>query len=289
MLKIDKQHLTEAIKAFYITTGIKIALYDADFTEITAYPETQSHFCTLMHSSDLARSKCHLCTSELFRTCSSPEHAPVMHKCHAGLTEVACPLTDHGTIIGYAIFGQITDEPDRELFMQEVLSYCTAYNLSVVQLTEAIANIRYYSKEQLQAISFLLNITVSYILSNRLAYVDAVSLGGEVRDYILHNLSEDLSISNICTRFFVSRSMLYKLTASYMPEGILAFIKKERLLLAKELLRNTEKTLPEIVAATGFHDVAYFQRTFKKETGISVSRYRKEALSEYFRIGEDII
>lgn len=281
MLKIDKQHLTDVIKAFYMTTGIKIALYDTDFTEITSYPESHSCFCALMNGNAAAHSKCNLCTADLFRICSKKESHPIMHKCHAGLTEVACPLTDRGTVIGYAIFGQITDEPDRELFMQTVLSRCMEYDINDKLLKEAISGIRYYSTEQLQSVSFLLNITVSYIISNRLAYADPASLGAEVRDYILENLKEDLSISGICNRFFVSRSMLYKLTAPYMPNGILAFIKKERIRLAQDLLRETDKTFTEISAAAGFHDIEYFQRTFKKETGISAARYRKEFFTNY--------
>lgn len=45
---------------------------------------------------------------------------------------------------------------------------------------------------------------------------------------------------------------------------------------AKELLLNTKKKIYEIAMETGYSDVKYFNRVFKKETGITPVHYRKE-------------
>jgi stage V sporulation protein D (sporulation-specific penicillin-binding protein) len=46
--------------------------------------------------------------------------------------------------------------------------------------------------------------------------------------------------------------------------------------LAKKLLGTKELSLAEISAVSGFADVYYFSKLFKKETGLSPTEYRKE-------------
>lgn len=277
MLKIDRQRLHEVIKAFYIISGVKIAVYDADFKEIAAYPQSECVFCSLIQSCESAKAMCEKSTAELFVSCAGKGTGIARHKCHAGLTEVASALVDRDVVIGYVIYGQITEEQDREKFTAEVLKRCQDYGFGNRQIEGALEDIHYYSCEQLHALSLLLNMAVSYIISNRLAYMDVETLGEEVKKYLLENLAEDLKLEDICRHFYVSRSMLYKVTKADMPEGILAYIKNERMKLAKKLL-ETDMSLAEIAAETGYHDVAYFQRTFKKEVGISAGEFRKGKL-----------
>lgn len=277
MLRIDKQRLQEALKAFYVITKVKISVYDADFKEITAYPGQECSFCRLLQNSAAAKTMCEKSDAYLFRECVVQESRIAIHKCHAGLTEVAAPLTDNGVVIGYVIFGQVRSEQNAQAFAAEVVSRCKDYGFEEGQLRRVLDSVQYCSDEQIEALSLLLDMTVSHIVSNRLAYKDAETLAEEVKAYLLENLSANLRIEEICRRFWVSRPMLYKMTKDDMPEGILAFVKKERLKLAKKLLLETTKTLPEIAAETGYGDVEYFQRIFKRETGISAGKFRKES------------
>lgn len=56
------------------------------------------------------------------------------------------------------------------------------------------------------------------------------------------------------------------------------YLNDRRINAAAELLENTNKKIEEISALAGFNDVYYFGRVFKKKTGISPGRYRKNAL-----------
>ena len=56
--------------------------------------------------------------------------------------------------------------------------------------------------------------------------------------------------------------------------GIAAYIKKLRMEKAKELLKQTDLTISQVAAQTGFSDYNYFCRVFKKETGIPAKKYR---------------
>ena len=59
-----------------------------------------------------------------------------------------------------------------------------------------------------------------------------------------------------------------------MPEGVAVYVRKIRIKKAAELLERCDNPLPEIAEETGFSDVNYFRRVFKKEMGISASEYR---------------
>lgn len=277
MLKANMGRLLEVIKAFYTITNIKIAVYSADFEEIAAYPQEQQGLCAMMYCCEKTRKQCFLATTDLFKQCKEGEPGvTVSHKCHAGLTEVAAPLIDNNQIIGYVIFGQITDVEDNGRFAEDVQRRCREYGLETTVLLEEIQKVRYASKEQVQAISFVLNMFATYITTNRLAYSAQPPLVYEVMNYISNNLSGNLSVSCICKYFSVSRSGLYKITQAYMPEGIAEYIKATRLKKAKELLKETDKPIWKIAEETGFRDYNYFLRCFKNTTGVSAGKYRNE-------------
>ena len=276
MLKTDKLRLKEVIKAFYNLSGVKIAIYDTDFKEITSYPETNCELCSKMQQNPQTQVLCDEANARHFHQCEKSRSKPIVQKCHAGLTEVASVISDGDKVIGYAIYGQITNEKPNSNFVENVVEKCIQYGFDEKWAKKVSEKIKYVDNSRLESISFLLDMTVSYIISNRLAYTDEESLGREITDYIIANLSSSLQIEELCKYFFVSRSMLYKLTKPYMSNGVFSFIKEKRLQEAKKLLCTTNLTSKEIAKKTGFGEVNYFLRTFKKEVGMPASRYRKE-------------
>ena len=275
MLKTDKERLSEVMEAFYKLTGVKVAIYNTDFEEAVAYPVQNSEFCTLMYSDARTARCCNENTSELLKRCLDSPGKTVMHTCHAGLTEVATVISDGETVIGYIIFGQITNISLEDEFVDSVKEKCKKYFIDEAAIDEHIRKIKYIDEERLESISLLLGMTVSYIIANRLAYSDVESMGLEIKEYIKKNISKGISVDEVCKRFFVSRSVLYKLTKPYMPCGVASFIRAEKIKLAKELLSKTSLSASEIAEKLGYSDTNYFLRTFKKETGLPAGKYRK--------------
>ena len=61
-----------------------------------------------------------------------------------------------------------------------------------------------------------------------------------------------------------------------MGIGMVDYVNRIRIEKAKELLRNTGKTIQEISDVIGFVDQKYFSRQFKKETSLSPTEYRMQ-------------
>lgn len=64
----------------------------------------------------------------------------------------------------------------------------------------------------------------------------------------------------------------------YSPGQI---IRQEIIFEAKRMLANTDSTTAEIGYSLNFEDTSYFSRFFKRETGLSPSRYREEIRKKY--------
>ena len=101
------------------------------------------------------------------------------------------------------------------------------------------------------------------------------------RQYLLAHFKEKGCIDAAAEQYGVTRRRfndLFKETFDITPNRLIIHHKLE---LAKKLLGTRELSLAEISAVSGFADVYYFSKLFKKETGLSPTEYRKEkTLSE---------
>ena len=86
----------------------------------------------------------------------------IITRCHAGLIEATAPLLDNNTIIGYIMFGQITDNKDRDSFIKQFTDIYSDYNY-YDQAMEYIKRIKYKKTKQIYAAAKILDACTSYI------------------------------------------------------------------------------------------------------------------------------
>lgn len=93
--------------------------------------------------------------------------------------------------------------------------------------------------------------------------------------YYLHTnyykkLTTDLIAQKFCTNRTTVLTDFKKSTGMTLNQ----YLTQLRIKISSTLLRDTELPVSEISERTGFNDVSYFSKTFKKETGYSPSDYR---------------
>ena len=93
--------------------------------------------------------------------------------------------------------------------------------------------------------------------------------------YIREHLTERLSVENLAGKACMSISHFHKIFKDTLGESPIDYINFERIKLAKKLMAKTNKKLSEIAFITGFNNVSYFNRQFKKQEMLSPSQYRK--------------
>ena len=96
-----------------------------------------------------------------------------------------------------------------------------------------------------------------------------------VLTYIQENYSKPISIEEIAEVCFYSKSHFMKFFKGAMGMGFTQYLNDYRLDIASQQLRSTNDTILEIAARTGFDNLSYFNRIFKKRFGMTPGQYRK--------------
>ncbi|MBE6608868.1 MAG: helix-turn-helix transcriptional regulator [Ruminococcaceae bacterium] len=99
----------------------------------------------------------------------------------------------------------------------------------------------------------------------------------EIVAFILRNYSDsDFGVSAIASFADMSEVHLRRVFKSALNTSPNRYINLLRLEKAKNMLIAANYTIEEIASATGFGDQYYFSRIFKKELGVSPSKYRSQ-------------
>lgn len=95
-----------------------------------------------------------------------------------------------------------------------------------------------------------------------------------IKTFILEHLNEKLTVSRLSQICRLSRSHFSRAFKRSMGVSPQAWIREQRLLRAKNLIRTTKKSLTEISLECGFCDQAYFCHIFQKSEGINALAWR---------------
>ncbi|GAA4848036.1 AraC family transcriptional regulator [Paenibacillus vulneris] len=99
----------------------------------------------------------------------------------------------------------------------------------------------------------------------------------KVTEYIDQHMDKDIKIEQLADIMHFNTNYLYQFMKMHLGITPMQYIYKRRLDKAKDLLINTDDSLANIAAVTGFSDVYHFSKSFKKHTGISPRAYRNGA------------
>lgn len=274
-LQLNVPELEELMSSLYMLSGIKFALFDTEFRELLAYPAEGCDFCRMMKSCSATRRKCSYADRRSFKECEK-QNSLIVYKCHAGLVEAVAPLFENERIIGYLMFGQISDNPDKSNLYEKQKLWQERYGMNADMLARSIDGIPVKTKEQIQAAVRLMEACTSYIIFKELITPEKDKIFEAAKAYIEENLGEDISIEVLCKEINVGRTRLYEIFRNEAKMGISKYILHRRLHRAKKLLKTTELTVSEIARQVGFSDYNYFSRLYKKRYGKSPRHYRKK-------------
>lgn len=269
------EKLEKLLKSFYVLTHVRIVIYDNNFNEIVSYPRNDCDFCRHIRINKLGEIKCHQSNLEAFKRCYQSEDLYV-YKCHAGLVEAMIHLRIKDIIVGYIMFGQISDIEDDNL---RFINLCkeNGYNENDEKMKKYIKKIEFLSEEELQASSTILLSLAKYAVNERLVSVRKEKFTYDLEQYLEEHISDnEIRISDLSKYLSMSRTNLYNAAEKYLGMGIARYIKLYRIEKAKTLLIESDESITEIAYKVGFNDYNYFCRVFKSEVGKPAKKFKEE-------------
>jgi len=92
---------------------------------------------------------------------------------------------------------------------------------------------------------------------------------------VRQNYTENITLTDLSHKYGISISYLSALLKEELQMSFSEYIAARRIQKAKELLADERLSIDAIAGQVGYGDYFYFIKVFKKYTGISPSKYRK--------------
>ena len=104
---------------------------------------------------------------------------------------------------------------------------------------------------------------------------EAVSVIDRAKEYIEENFRKDISLDDVSREVDISPYYFSKLFKQETGKNFIEHLTEIRLKNARELLQNSQLSIKEICAESGYSDPNYFSRIFKKYEGVTPSEFRE--------------
>lgn len=97
-----------------------------------------------------------------------------------------------------------------------------------------------------------------------------------VRNFINDHMKEDITLASLADRFHISPQYLAKRFKEEYQTTVMNYLTQLRMEKACSLLMHTDLSIQQIAAESGFVELNYFSKVFRKHVGLSPSSYRKK-------------
>lgn len=271
----DVEKLKKLMSDFYNCTNITITLFDSELNYITDAGKMQP-YCDAIRTTPSLWVNCN-CSDRDNAHKSRNQRCPLVYMCHAGIAESVTPIFYGDTLIAYLMLGKFRDAEQQYSSPEIVCDVADKYGLDKEKMLTAYYDIPVYNKSYIDSAISILEACICFIGSENYIHLHRSALSSQIEKYIDDNLSRDITVTELCKQFHVSRQILYSIFKIEFNDTIRNFILKKRLQQAQHLLVTTQKPISDIATEVGFIDYNYFIRFFKKKAGISPLQYRKSS------------
>ena len=112
------------------------------------------------------------------------------------------------------------------------------------------------------------------LMKNKKQYINGRRLKSAL-NYINRNLQNNISVKALSREAFMSEPSFFRCFKLQFGITPVEYIIRQRIKVAKMMLRAADVPISEISYSSGFNNMSYFLRTFKRRTGLTPSQYRK--------------
>ena len=98
----------------------------------------------------------------------------------------------------------------------------------------------------------------------------------QIACYIAENCCSPLSLNSIAEQFYMNKCYLSRIFKEITGFTVNGYLHARRIQKARSLLIQNSMNISEVSEAAGYENLTYFERVFKKHTGMSPLEYRRQ-------------
>ena len=99
----------------------------------------------------------------------------------------------------------------------------------------------------------------------------------EIQVFVICNAKRNITLSDIAHHIGMNRSSFCIFFKKMTGKTFINYLNEIRIELACQLLKDSENNITDICYETGFNDISYFSRTFKRLKKVSPTEYKRSA------------
>ncbi len=266
----NQEKLLFIIKELHRVSGFRISIYNTDFCEIIAYPETKLGFCECVQKNPRALESCSQCDKEAFLRVKETGKT-YLYTCRFGLIEAVSPIYHYGVLSGYLMMGQVraSDGAPNDLIAANAKEFVPSS-----ELRGLISKIPTVDRSMIESYVNIMTVCAEYITLANIMQVFGHDLAELTKLYLNAHYSENISLDKLCETFNCSKTTLLTSYKKVYGVTVYKYLSELRLSTAGELLSDSRYSIGDIATRCGFPDQCYFSKVFSKHYGMSPSAYR---------------
>lgn len=139
----------------------------------------------------------------------------------------------------------------------------------------------YLTLKAYELLLLLESIDIKKIKQPKLYNSTLVNVVKNIEKHLKNNLEKRYTIKELSLLFHISETAIKTLFKEIYGSPISIYIKEYRIRNAKKLLTETNLNITQIAKMIGYNSVSKFGETFKKDTGLTPSEFRKHMKWKY--------
>lgn len=261
--------LDKIVSDYYTISRMDISIVDRDFRSLSIR-RGKDDLCSLLHRDRVAVDRCKESDIEQLSYVKET-HSPMLYSCPFGITEAIVPIIRDGESIGYII----STVGIRSSSEDDIKALCSDLSIRSDHIDRMIDSSRKVTDEEISSHFNMLQILADYIANDQSLINENESIGRLIKKFIKGNIAGKLTLNELARNLHCSTVTLTEHFKREFGITINEYITSKRMEHSERLMLSTDKPLREIATLSGFADVEYFSRTFKKHHGISPALWRK--------------
>jgi two-component system response regulator YesN len=166
--------------------------------------------------------------------------------------------------------------------INRLLKVCSNYGICNLTDSEFLSGeIIDYMENSLQIAEYLYTMIGDILTGKSTENVDCKKLIEDIEAYIRNNYSSEITVGELAKKYSINPDYLSTIFKQETGKNIIKYLTEIRIDNACQLLKETQAKVSDIAFSSGYKDRQYFNRVFKKITGMTPIEYRnmKKSLS----------